>query len=608
MESTGADNGPILSGRYRLERELGRGGMATVHLAHDLRHRRDVAVKVIDAGVARRIGVERFLREIQTIAKLQHPHILGLIDSGDVDGAPYFVMPLVTGGSLKHRLAAEGQMPIAEAVRIAGQVASALDYAHRQGVVHRDVKPANILLQDGQALVADFGISLAVTDGDATRITETGISLGTPRYMSPEQASGSPDITPRSDVYALGALTYEMLAGEPPFVGPTVQTILARVLTEKPASLTARRGTVSPGLERAVLTALEKLPADRYASAGQFSQTLANALAAATVVSSSDPSIAVETQLKWRAYRISEDTCRRLDRASFDPRLAGSTVTYLDNGVASDVLVCYIAACGRGGDQYEHVLRHSPYRGVAPTFRGFEPSADWRPAFGVDDHVVIVREFLRDLVQHVKPRLTILAGFSSGGDFALRFASADDSAARVHLDGCLALAANLSLDTCFLTTGLASLQPNDDASLLQVLRGVCARADNLDDWINICEYAVKIVPVFRDDVAPLRRFGAEISAPFADDALAPFANWYRRASTRGCRLRCAFEDTKVYRNLVRDLQLRNFDDGILGDAYEEGTILVDTGMSHFDLLRPDTLHRHLDALLARIAAGTGPER
>jgi serine/threonine protein kinase len=601
MRMTGTGSGATLSDRYRLEGELGRGGMATVHLAHDLRHQRKVAIKVIHADIAARIGVERFLREIQTIASLQHPHILGLIDSGDVDGAPYYVMPFVTGGSLKHRLENERQIPVAEAVRIAAEVAAAIDYANRHGIVHRDIKPANILLQDGQALVADFGIALAMTDDGSTRMTEAGISLGTPHYMSPEQASGSREITPRSDVYAIGALTYEMLVGEPPFTGPTAQSILARILTEKPAGLSDRRETVPVGVERAVLTALQRLPADRYSSAGEFSSALSNGLSSASATLTSLP---VQRTLTSGTYRITEDTCRRLARTAFDPRLVGSTLSYLDNGVASDILVCYIAACGRGGDQYEQVLHESPFRGVAPTFRGFEPATEWRPAFSIDDHIVIIREFLRDLVRKLQPRLTILAGFSSGGDFVLRFVAADDPAARVRVDGCLTLGANLSIDTCFLTSGLASLQHNDDASLLSVLRGVSARAESLDEWVNICEYAVKIVPVFRYDVAPLRAFGAGVSAPFEGDALAPFARWYREASGRGCRLRCVFEDTGMYRNLVRDLQIRNFDEGILGDRYEEQSIIADAGMSHFDLLRPDTVRRHLDALLARIAAGT----
>ena len=263
-----------LADRYQLQRELGAGGMATVYLAHDLRHERKVAIKVLRPELAAVIGAERFVREIRTMAALQHPHILGLIDSGEVQGTAYYVMPFVEGESLRDQLVREKQLPIADGVRIATEVASALDYAHRHGVIHRDIKPENILLHDGTALVADFGIALAVSQAGSTRMTETGMSLGTPHYMSPEQAMGEREITARSDVYALGCVTYEMLTGEPPFTGATAQAIVARVLTEAPRLLTAQRHTIPEHVEGAVLTALEKLPADRFGSAVDFAQAL----------------------------------------------------------------------------------------------------------------------------------------------------------------------------------------------------------------------------------------------------------------------------------------------------------------------------------------------
>ena len=265
-----------LSDRYRLEKELGQGGMATVYLAQDLRHDRKVAIKVLRPELAAVIGAERFLREIKTIANLQHPHILGLIDSGEVNGTAYYVMPFVEGESLRDRLNREKQLPITDAVRIATEVAAALDYAHRHGVIHRDIKPENILLHDGQALVADFGIALAVSSAGGTRMTETGMSLGTPHYMSPEQAMGEREITARSDVYALGCVTYEMLVGDPPFLGSTAQAIVAKVMTEKPAPPSKSRDRVPAAVEDAVLTALEKLPADRFATAAEFAAALVN--------------------------------------------------------------------------------------------------------------------------------------------------------------------------------------------------------------------------------------------------------------------------------------------------------------------------------------------
>jgi serine/threonine-protein kinase len=275
-----------LADRYTIERELGAGGMATVYLAQDLKHHRQVAIKVLRPELAAVIGADRFLSEIRTTANLQHPHILPLFDSGAADGFLYYVMPYVEGESLRDRLTREKQLPIADALRIATEVASALDYAHRHGVIHRDIKPENVLLHDGQALVADFGIALAASKAGGSRMTETGMSLGTPHYMSPEQAMGEREITARSDVYALGAMTYEMLLGEPPFTGPTAQAIVAKVMTEKPARLVPRRETVPAEAEDAVLTALAKLPADRWGSAAEFSAALRGGVAgrATTVV------------------------------------------------------------------------------------------------------------------------------------------------------------------------------------------------------------------------------------------------------------------------------------------------------------------------------------
>ena len=263
-----------LAERYRIERELGQGGMATVYLAQDLRHDRKVAVKVLRPELAAVIGAERFLTEIKTTANLQHPHILPLFDSGEAEGFLFYVMPFVVGETVRDRINREKQFPVADAVRIASEVASALDYAHRQGVIHRDIKPENILLHDGRALVADFGIALAASKAGGTRMTETGMSLGTPHYMSPEQAMGEREITARSDVYALGCVLYEMLTGDPPFTGSTAQAIVARVVTESPRSLTSQRHTIPPQVEAAVLTSLEKLPADRFATAAEFAAAL----------------------------------------------------------------------------------------------------------------------------------------------------------------------------------------------------------------------------------------------------------------------------------------------------------------------------------------------
>ena len=249
-----------LAGRYAIERELGAGGMATVYLAEDLKHHRKVALKVLRPELAAILGAERFLKEIEVTANLQHPNILPLYDSGRAAGPPgeagseflYYVMPYVEGETLRDKMGREKQLGVDETIAIAKDVADALHFAHQRGIVHRDIKPENILLQQGKPLVADFGIALAVSQAGGTRLTETGLSLGTPHYMSPEQATGDRELDARSDVYSLGAMVYEMLAGEPPHHGNTVQAIIARILSEEPQPVTRRRPAVPAHVDAAI--------------------------------------------------------------------------------------------------------------------------------------------------------------------------------------------------------------------------------------------------------------------------------------------------------------------------------------------------------------------
>ncbi|HEX6617839.1 MAG TPA: serine/threonine-protein kinase, partial [Gemmatimonadales bacterium] len=309
MDTADSRLAAALSDRYRIERELGRGGMATVYLAHDLRHDRPVALKVLRPELAASLGPDRFLQEIRIAARLQHPHILPLFDSGEavvsreslvasdslatndsrLTSFLYYVMPYVPGESLRDRLARECQLPLDQAVRIATQVLSALGYAHAHGVVHRDIKPENILLEGDQAVVADFGVARAITAAGDARLTETGITLGTPAYMSPEQALGTRELDGRSDLYAVGCVLYEMLAGQPPFGGATAQQLIARHAMDPVPPLRTVRDTVPEPVERSVTRALAKTPADRFRTAGDFAEALAaphTTPAAATVPTS----------------------------------------------------------------------------------------------------------------------------------------------------------------------------------------------------------------------------------------------------------------------------------------------------------------------------------
>ena len=291
-----------LEGRYRIEREIGAGGMATVYLAEDLRHERKVALKLLKPNLAAVVGAERFLAEIRTTANLQHPNILPLFDSGEADGHLFYVMPFIEGESLRDRLSHAKQLPVDEAVRIASEVAEALDYAHRHGVIHRDIKPANVLLSNGRPLVADFGIALAFSAAGGPRLTETGLSLGTPHYMSPEQATGEGELDSRSDVYSLGAVLYEMLTGQPPYSGPSIQSIVAKILTAEPEPVAAQRSTVPLNVGAAAHKALAKLPADRFASAAEFADALANPSFTFATTATRVGAAFVDVRWKYRAH------------------------------------------------------------------------------------------------------------------------------------------------------------------------------------------------------------------------------------------------------------------------------------------------------------------
>jgi serine/threonine-protein kinase len=359
-----------LADRYTIERELGAGGMATVYLAEDLKHKRNVAVKVLRPELAAILGADRFLKEIEVTANLQHPHILPLFDSGEAEAFLYYVMPYVEGESLRHKLDREKQLSIDEAVRLTTEVADALHYAHQRNVIHRDIKPENILLHDGSAMVADFGIALAVQQAGGNRLTETGLSLGTPQYMSPEQATADRELDAKSDVYSLGAVLYEMLAGDPPHTGSTAQAVIASVVTKAPELVSERRASVPAPIAGAVHRALEKLPADRFASAAHFSKALTDPAAAVSL--SAGRKSAATSRFGWvktagvaAAALIVGLAVGRL--TSRDPAARGQEVRFFhipDSSHRVNTLCCGpLFAISPQGDRIA-------YTGIAPISRG----------------------------------------------------------------------------------------------------------------------------------------------------------------------------------------------------------------------------------------------
>ena len=394
--------------RYTIEHEIGRGGMATVYLARDVKHDRLVALKLLNPDLGAVLGVDRFLSEIRVTANLQHPNLLPLFDSGAAAGLLFYVMPYVEGESLRHRLDREKQLPVEEALHIALAVANALDYAHAHGVVHRDLKPENILLQHGEPLVADFGIALAVSNAGGARVTQTGISLGTPQYMSPEQATGDRVIDGRSDIYSLGAVLYEMLGGEPPHSGTTGQAIIAKLMTEEPRPLTALRRLVPPYVDAAVHRALEKLPADRWSSAREFAEALrgerpagviargprrpttwiVGAVAAAAILVAATEGIL----LLRRAPASSEPMTIRFPFVTADSeRFVPNTPAIPFSISSDDRRVAYVGAGPNGGRLYVKNLDNMQNRALPNTERPlqptFSPDGKWLAAV-IQDRIV----------------------------------------------------------------------------------------------------------------------------------------------------------------------------------------------------------------------------
>ncbi len=592
MADTSARLTQALADRYAIERELGRGGMATVYLAEDLKHHRKVAIKVLAPDLAANVGAERFLREIGITATLNHPHILPLYESGEADGFLYYVMPFVEGESLRGRLDREKQLPVGEAMHIAREIADALSYANAHDVVHRDIKPENILLEAQHAVVADFGIARAISVAGGARLTETGLAVGTPTYMSPEQAAGSEELDGRSDVYSLGCVLYEMLAGQPPFTGPTLESVVRQHLSVEPPDVANIRPAVPAGLAGTVARALAKTPTDRFARASQFVTALDAAIRreSAGLDRVSQPKWAKWNEPIDRAFRLSEEVCRKLNRATLDPRVIGDHLHYLDNQVESEVLICFLHGLGLDQRSFEEILRVLPYRGVAPTQYGFEPVTRRRIALSFDDHVVLTREFLHDAINRIHPALVVLVGFSSGADLGFRLLSAPDWEAVPRIDGFLSLGSNLSLETCFVTSVIARLSTDDASRILTDLRSFGDGAESLSEWLNVHEYLVKVLRRFHRDFAVLTRFAREIAQPFEVPDARPFVEWYRAASAMVRCLRCVFSDSDNEKRGVEQLRLDNLDTGVLGEHYREDSIVIEPEADHFDLTEM-TLHR-----------------
>jgi len=607
----------ILADRYELEREIGAGGMATVYAARDTRHDRSVAVKVLRPELASAIGGERFLREIAIVARLQHPHIVGLIDSGIADELPYYVMPLIHGKSLRDRVTEEGELPLDDGLRILRQVLDALAYAHRQGLVHRDIKPENVLLSgyiprasgaNGRwhAMVADFGIAKALTEaGGNPLLTGTGMSIGTPASMSPEQAAGDPRIDHRSDLYALGVLAYEIFAGTPPFTGSTPQQVIAAHMTRAPKSPSDHRPAISRDLDVFILRCLEKNPADRWQTADDALVRL-EAIAAAENWKAAGRSAAPRSaEVGQKRFRLTESVCRQLDRATLDPRIIGAEMQYSDNRLDSDVLLILLHGTGQDASLFRELMEALPYRCLAPTLIGFEASDRNSLALPLALHIGIVRAFIGDAISTLKPSRTVIVGFSSGGDVAFLLASQPD-ADLIHIDGIVSLGGNLSYETCFVTKLWSRLGSGDETQMLADLQRFGTGARTLEEWLKINEYLVSTFRKFDFDLGAVRLFSQEIVRVFEDEADDAFVRLFRGSNEHVPALRCVWEDSELCTSLVQALRMRNLDSGALGGRYREDALHIEPGIGHFDLLDPERVQKHVSDVLTIAASAAEP--
>jgi pimeloyl-ACP methyl ester carboxylesterase len=508
-------------------------------------------------------------------------------------------MPFVEGESLRQRLGRETMLSLSRTVSWVAEIGAGLAFLHAHGIVHRDIKPENIMLSGRHALLTDFGIAKAVS-GDVTQaLTATGVLIGTPAYMAPEQGVERGDVDERADLYAVGVLGYELLTGRTPFTG-TPHQILAAHTARPAAPLSAQRAGIPSPLADAVMRCLQKHPADRWQHAGELLRRLE------AVEIGRHPSVEADqppANLTERAFRISEDVCRKLDRTVLDPRMIGDTVAYLDNNVESDVLVCYLHGTGLDHRDFRQILAASLFRGVAPTLYGCEPDALRRASLPLSAHGTIIWELLQDVVARLRPAATVVVGFSSGGDFAQEMI-----AGRIPgcVDALITLDCNLSIETCFLTRILAEMSVEAPEQFLAQLRTVGERSTSVGEWVNVHDYLVKILRKFHGDIGPLRRFANELMEPFAVPAATPFVERFVRVSEAVRVVRCVFSDMESNNTALHRIKLDNLDRGVLGPVYDPGCLVTEPGTAHFDLIAADLVGRHVEDVVTRLRVAAPP--
>ena len=591
-------------GPYEVIAPVGAGGMGEVYRARDTRLGRDVAVKVLPSHLSENAEARaRFEREARVVSGLNHPHICVLHDLGREGEIDYLVMELVEGESLAQRIA-RGPLPTAEVLRLGTEIADALDRAHRAGVVHRDLKPGNVMLSKSGAKLMDFGLAregrmggvwsasgsgpgaISQSPTIASPLTAEGAFVGTSHYMAPEQLEGR-EADARADVWALGCVLYEMATGRRAYVGSTPASLISSIMKDEPRPLTELAPFTPPGLDRVIRACLAKDPEQRWQCAHDLSLALRWPLAEPAAAGRS------ASALVEREFVLTAGHVRQL--AERNPRLVGYPVTYVDNQVQSDKLVVFLHGLGADGGQFENFLHASPHRAIAVTLVGFGRLEKRRPTLGLDDHSRVLRILLREILTECRPRRTLLVGHSAGADQLLRMMH-DDDAAGVQVDGLIALGPNVSLDTCFATRLYAKIDAANPDGTLTILKSLSEHINTLETWLVVQSYFAQMFIKLGTDLEPLRRYAADLVRPF-EQAGDPLADWYRSAKQRVPHVRLVFSNEEAA--AAEALLARHLESNVLGDDFTENSFAIER-VHHLALLDLGLVTRQVEDVFGSI--------